>query len=65
MKSNKKLIDLKRRKRKFEKERTDWVFQKGDMPDYAYESVLRMYMRILNSINAEIHSEIIRLEEET
>lgn len=51
------LIDLKRRKMKYERERKQWIIGKEKRPDYAFESVLKMYNRIINSLNEQIINE--------
>lgn len=48
------LIELKRKKMKYERERKQWILTKEQRPEYAYESVLKMYNRIINSLNERI-----------
>lgn len=48
------LEQLRANKIKYMRERRQWIIQKDDMPEYAYLSVLKMYNRIINSLNEKI-----------
>ena len=58
------LIDLKRKKIKYERERKQWIITKEQRPEYAFESVLKMYNRIINSLNERIINEALKLKQE-
>ena len=58
------LIDLKRKKIKYERERKQWIITKEQRPEYAFESVLKMYNRIINTLNERIINEALKLKQE-
>lgn len=58
------LIDLKRKKIKYERERKKWIITKEQRPEYAFESVLKMYNRIINTLNERIINEALKLKQE-